>query len=50
VVFRQLTADIEAEPDARDLGDRGARAPIETVENLLALILGDADAVVLDTD
>src|SRR5258708_26179727 len=50
VMFRQLAADVKAEPDAWDLGDRGVRAPIKTGEDLVALILGDADAVVLHTD
>src|SRR2546425_11062662 len=46
VVLGQLAADVQAEPDTRDLDDDRVAAPIETFEDLLSLILGDADAVV----
>src|SRR4030081_58456 len=49
MVLCEPAADVQAKSNAWDFGDYGARAPIETVENLVALVFGDTHAVVLHT-
>src|SRR5258708_6742266 len=49
-MLRQLTADVEAEADAGHPDDGRAGATVETIEDLLTLVVSNADAAVLDAN